>query len=233
MSVPAAVREAWAGALDLVFAPVCVGCRRPIATTDSERVVCRVCWARCRPVPSPRCPRCWGSLPTQTVGRDRRDDAAAVGESGTGSGVGSQDAIGRSDPWASTSTDAEFAAEAARRARRYPAVPCRACVEWPPYLRAVRSAFVMGDEVRHLVHALKYRGWQAAAAPMAARMAALPWPDDVGDEAQVVVPVPTTRTRLRERGYNQAASLARELCRAGRSFEPEMLVRTRQTGSQT
>lgn len=63
-----------------------------------------------------------------------------------------------------------------------------------------------------LVHALKYQGWREVAAVMGARMAAL----DPGGEARergVVVPVPTTRRRLRRRGYNQAALLARELAR--------------------
>ena len=92
----------------------------------------------------------------------------------------------------------------------------------------------MGDGVRSLVHALKYRGWEAAAAPMAVRIAALDWPRDVVDEARVVVGVPTTKARLRERGYNQAGLLARELARAtGRAFDPECLVRTRESGSQT
>jgi ComF family protein len=92
----------------------------------------------------------------------------------------------------------------------------------------------MGDTVRSLVHALKYRGWEAAAAPMAARMAPLPFPDDVHDEARLVVPVPTSASRLRERGYNQAALLAREYAaRTGRTSVPEALVRTRETGTQT
>jgi ComF family protein len=129
---------------------------------------------------------------------------------------------------------AAWDADRARRAGRFPAVRCRACAEWPASLRAVRSAFVMGDGVRPLLHALKYRGWEAAAGPMAARMAALPWPQDVEEEAPLAVPVPTTRTRMRERGYNQAALLARELAaRTGRAFDPEMLVRTRESGSQT
>jgi predicted amidophosphoribosyltransferase len=40
-------------------------------------------------------------------------------------------------------------------------------------------------------------------------MAAVPLPDDVQREGRLVVPVPTTSLRLRERGYNQAELLAR------------------------
>jgi predicted amidophosphoribosyltransferase len=44
---------------------------------------------------------------------------------------------------------------------------------------------------------------------MADRMARVPLPPDVRDETRLVVPVPTTALRIRERGYNQAEILAR------------------------
>ncbi|HEX5723830.1 MAG TPA: ComF family protein [Longimicrobiaceae bacterium] len=172
----------WTGALDLVFAPVCVACGGPIATAAAERVVCGPCWTRCRPLPAPRCPRCWGPVP-------------AGGE---------------------------------------PAPVCRGCEEWPAHVRTVRSAFLLGDTVRALVHALKYRGWEAAAAPMAARMAALDFPADVRSEARLAVPVPTSPARLRERGYNQAALLARGYAeRNGLRHLPDLLLRLRAAGTQT
>jgi ComF family protein len=50
----------------------------------------------------------------------------------------------------------------------------------------------------------------------------------------MVVPVPTSRTRLRERGYNQAALLAEGFAaRTGRAYRPDLLARTRSTASQT
>jgi ComF family protein len=42
-------------------------------------------------------------------------------------------------------------------------------------------------------------------------MAAVGMPDDVRRETALVVPVPTTDRRIRERGYNQAEVLARAL----------------------
>ena len=182
MSVAFLARQLWAGALDLVFAPVCVACHEPVSTRETERLVCRVCWLQCRPLPSPKCPRCWAPV----------------------------------DPHAP------------------PRPVCRACEAWPGTVRAVRSAFAMGETPRRLVHALKYRGWEAAAEPMAARMAAVEWPADVMDEARIVVPVPTSRARTRERGYNQAEALARAFAaRTGRTLVPETLVRTRATRTQT
>ncbi len=59
-----------------------------------------------------------------------------------------------------------------------------------------------------LVHALKYEGWRELAGPLSDRMAPLAPP-----AVEVVVPVPTTPERLRERGYNQALLLAGEVAR--------------------
>jgi ComF family protein len=44
--------------LDLVLAPVCLGCDGLIAPGDTARLVCRRCRSRLRPPPSPVCPRC-------------------------------------------------------------------------------------------------------------------------------------------------------------------------------
>jgi ComF family protein len=51
---------------------------------------------------------------------------------------------------------------------------------------------------------------------------------------ELVVPVPLHRVRLRERGFNPAALLARPLARASRvGFDPLALIRVRNTPSQT
>jgi ComF family protein len=176
------LRDTVAGAADLVFAPICVVCERPVPTTETERIVCRLCWLRCRALPAPRCPRCWSPVvPT--------DD---------------------------------------------PAPTCRGCRGWPAALRVARAAFLLDEVPRAIVHALKYQGWERVAIPMAARVAELPFPQDVEDEAQLVVPVPSGRTRKRERGYNQAALLAAAFAeRTGRRARPELLVRRATTRSQT
>jgi ComF family protein len=183
ISLPKLARDAWAGALDLVFAPVCVSCHEPIPTADGERMVCRLCWMKCRPLPSPKCPRCWSPVP-----------------------------LGRN-----------------------PAPACRTCAEWPPEVRAIRSAYRMEDVPRALVHALKYQGWEGVADRIAARMATIiDFPADVDREGALVVPVPTSTTRRRERGYNQAELLARGFAaRTRRVMDPTLLVRTRATATQT
>jgi ComF family protein len=84
------------------------------------------------------------------------------------------------------------------------------------------------------VHALKYDGWTQVAHGMAARMARLHWPADVIEERSLVVPIPLSTTRLRERGYNQAALLANAVAaRWGIEAMPFALERTRHSVSQT
>jgi ComF family protein len=101
-------------------------------------------------------------------------------------------------------------------------------------VRAIRSPYAIGDVPRALVHALKYGGWSAVAEPMAARMAAMEMPRDTVEEARWVVPVPTSAARLRERGYNQAALLARGYAaHIGLVAREDLLRRVRATSTQT
>lgn len=117
---------------------------------------------------------------------------------------------------------------------RDPGPRCATCRDLPAAIRVVRSAFVMGEVARNLVHSLKYRGWSALGEPLGRRMASLPFPLDVEEEARVVVPVPTSRTRARERGYDQAALLAASFAsRTGRTVMHGVLVRTRDAATQT
>jgi ComF family protein len=104
------------------------------------------------------------------------------------------------------------------RTGRLPGSTCQECQEWPAALRAARSACLLRAPADALVHQLKYRAWHGLAPVMAGAMAAVTLPRDVGAEARLVVPVPTTSARLRQRGYNQAELLARALAtRSGRT----------------
>ena len=78
----------------------------------------------------------------------------------------------------------------------------------PPGVDYVSAAYPYEDQARTLIRRLKYRGVRAAAIPLARAMAMLP-----GGEEEVLVPVPTTKKRLRERGFNQAELLAEKIAR--------------------
>jgi ComF family protein len=95
---------------------------------------------------------------------------------------------------------------------RTPAVPralCPACRESPLAIDGIRSVLLLSGGAREAVHRLKYGGGSALAAPLARPMAeywrATPLPADV------FVAVPLHIARERERGYNQAHLLGREL----------------------
>jgi len=108
--------------------------------------------------------------------------------------------------------------------------PCRLCAEWPAALTVVRSAVWLTDGAREAVHALKYRGLPRIADDLAAAMVGVALPTD---EASVLVPIPLAPKRLRERGYNQSEALARALSRLWRIPVVDVLVRSRETATQT
>lgn len=81
---------------------------------------------------------------------------------------------------------------------------------------------------RQAVHALKYRRQRCLARELAARMLAS-MPADARGAAWTVVPIPLHSRRRRERGYDQAALLARALARAGGWSYARPLRRTRAT----
>ena len=63
--------------------------------------------------------------------------------------------------------------------------------------------------MRDAIHALKYRGMRAASETLAGLL--LQYMKRNPLQADVVIPAPLHRRRLRSRGYNQAALLAREI----------------------
>ena len=112
---------------------------------------------------------------------------------------------------------------------------CRWCELLPPYVRAARSvAWAAGEIGLGIVHALKYGGWYRVAAEMARRMARLDWPLDVVEERCALVPVPLSRKRELQRGYNQSVQLAMPLAAAWQiPMWTDVLARTRHTETQT
>lgn len=76
-------------------------------------------------------------------------------------------------------------------------------------LQYVCSAFPYEGVAKQLILQLKFSSLRAAAEPLAEAMTALP-----AGEEDLIVPVPTTARRERERGFNQAALLAEHLAKA-------------------
>lgn len=112
---------------------------------------------------------------------------------------------------------------------------CRWCENLPPFVRSARSYCWIGPGTgKKIVHALKYDGWARAAAEIAKKMAHTSFPDDVTEEQSGIVPVPLSRERERERGFNQSALIARELARCWKiPAREDVLVRVSSRRSQT
>jgi competence protein ComFC len=88
---------------------------------------------------------------------------------------------------------------------------CSGCAEWSAAIDGIRSPFRFEGVVREAVHQLKYRNLRALVPSLSEML------DDylktLTLPADVLVPVPLHRKRLRERGYNQSLLLARGLGR--------------------
>jgi ComF family protein len=89
------------------------------------------------------------------------------------------------------------------------ATVCGACLRNQPPFDATRAALDYGFPLDKLVHALKYAHRLAVSRLFIDLMLAQPVP-----VADVVIPMPLHPARLRSRGFNQAAELARPLARA-------------------
>ena len=109
---------------------------------------------------------------------------------------------------------------------------CTDCADWLPYLREARAPYVMEGVAARLVHALKYGGWRQLADTMGMAMSRVPFSASVESEIKAAVPVPLSATRLRERGFNQAALLASAVARRRSWRVADALVRLRDTRSQ-
>lgn len=91
-----------------------------------------------------------------------------------------------------------------------------------------------GPPAAQIVHALKYGGWHAVAAEIGVRLARVPLPDDVILERTALVPVPLTRQREKERGYNQSRLIAEAVASIWNiPVWHDTIERTRATRSQT
>jgi ComF family protein len=104
---------------------------------------------------------------------------------------------------------------------------CGRCLSEPPHYDATVAALGYEFPADSLVHALKFRGELALAPFLGKELSRLV----SGLETDYVVPVPLSAARLRQRGYNHAAEIARHiarnkldlsLCERGRDAPPQM-----------
>jgi ComF family protein len=92
---------------------------------------------------------------------------------------------------------------------------CGRCLAEPPDYDATLAALAYDFPADALIHALKFRG-ELALAPFLGKL--LSETIRPGEKIDCVIPVPLSAARLRERGYNQAVEIARQLMPAKMDF---------------
>lgn len=85
---------------------------------------------------------------------------------------------------------------------------CGTCLKRAPQFDAVRAALVYAFPVDALIRAYKYGADLSLARPLGQALATV-----ATDAVDMLLPMPLADERLRERGFNQACELAREIGR--------------------
>jgi ComF family protein len=109
-------------------------------------------------------------------------------------------------------------------------VQCGGCLRRPPPLAGCFAAVDYAYPWSSCIARFKFReqvGWAHALADL---MRHSPWTDPTLEQAALVLPMPLSAQRLRERGYNQAHELARRL--APDKVDAHLLLRVRDTPPQ-
>lgn len=108
---------------------------------------------------------------------------------------------------------------------------CPACLNHPLAINGIRSAFMFQGVMRQPVLQFKYRQLKVMAAPLAQLLAEYLHSHPMIGE--VLVPVPLHPKRFRQRGYNQASLLAKELSKIiGLPVEEDALIRVQDVAPQ-
>jgi ComF family protein len=110
---------------------------------------------------------------------------------------------------------------------------CGSCLKTPPIFDTARSLVVYRGPVRRLLHQLKYSSDTRAAVVLGGLVGEAPGIERFRDH-DLIVPVPLFRSRIQQRGLNQALVLAQKVFSGQRQkIEPSLLLRVRKTIAQT
>ncbi len=107
---------------------------------------------------------------------------------------------------------------------------CGACIRHPPPLDACFAAVDYAYPWSGCIARFKFRQQVGWADTLAELMRHSPWTEPTLERCDLVLPMPLSTERLRERGYNQALELARRL--APHKVDAHLLLRVRDTPPQ-
>ena len=109
---------------------------------------------------------------------------------------------------------------------------CGECLRHPPMLDACIAAVDYAYPWSTLITQFKFQHDPGWAAPLAELLLRAPNAKALLTHADVILPIPLSRQRLAERGFNQALLLARHMGASGK-LRPDLLLRTRHTEAQS
>ena len=104
---------------------------------------------------------------------------------------------------------------------------CGACLTDPPPLDVCLAAVNYAYPWDRSIAALKFQGHAGLARALGLLLRSAPWVEPLLESTDIVLPLPLSPERLRERGFNQAALLARQLAPA--RVDTGSLLRIRHT----
>jgi ComF family protein len=108
---------------------------------------------------------------------------------------------------------------------------CGACLRTPPPLDACLAAVPYTFPWGHLITRYKFGGAPGWSATFALLLRSTPWVEPALEQCDLLLPMPLSRQRLQERGFNQALELARHLAPA--KVATDLLLRIRHTPAQS
>jgi len=110
---------------------------------------------------------------------------------------------------------------------------CGACLTHPPHFDLARAPFLYEGAIRELIHTFKYNRQTHLRAPLARLTLERLGGFLAEQQPHLIVPVPLHRSRLRQRGFNQAVLLGQVLSRQlALPIRPDVLIRNRRTEPQ-
>jgi ComF family protein len=108
---------------------------------------------------------------------------------------------------------------------------CSACIQQRPVIDACCAALTYCWPWAHLITQFKFYNDAAWARHFALLMQSAPFADDALRHADILIPIPLSKQRLAERGFNQSLMLARHLSKA--KTQSQTLLRMINTAPQS
>jgi competence protein ComFC len=108
---------------------------------------------------------------------------------------------------------------------------CKTCLADKPHFHALRAWTIFEDPIRNVLHKLKYNRDISLGDALAYHI--LPFVQNLNWQVDLILPTPLGKQRMKERGYNQAAMIAKPLAMALQvDYNETQLMRKKETITQ-